>query len=57
MAGEWGAMGPWLLTRTARTAPHEVRHTLPTCYAPPTCYCPLGARMRCATPHPPTAAP
>ena len=36
MAGEWGAMGPWLLTRTARTAPHEVRCTLPTYY------CPLG---------------
>ena len=52
MAGEWGAMGPWLLTRTARTAPHEVRYT------PPTCYCPLsGARMRCATPHPPATAP
>ena len=24
MAGEWGAMGPWLLTHTAKTAPQEV---------------------------------
>ena len=34
MAGEWGAMGPWLLTRIARTAPHEVRATHPPAPAP-----------------------
>ena len=29
MAGEWGAMGPWLLTHTAKTAPQEVRSRPP----------------------------
>jgi hypothetical protein len=43
MAGEWGAMGPWLLTRTARTAPQEVRfpRTHLLLLLPPS-YCPLA---------------